>query len=1125
MLPNSRIVPPPGDTTAPTTFAHHASLKKPAGQQQQQPYLSRTLPSKPTTRSTAPLTTLPTTLHTSNSLPFEPTYKTGALTADDAKKKSGSQRKGIGKFFKKLGKTFDDEDEAPQVRAVTNVLSVKSSRSYNHIPLAPPPPAPAPPAKSPDALLASLPQEYKSRSLRYHPLPSTPASSAAASSAAAASAPASASTKTKEAQNGPLPTTLPVSRPQNTTLAPTPSILARRATTNGMARVPTPGGASGASSSSSSSSAASTPTPPRSHSPPIRQPSPKPTLFDDVAPASVQHPRWSVSTRKSSASYSIYSTFGADSATSQETLDEKIDDLTWIVTNNVQRRSQARVVATPASNSSYSSLPPTQLRRASNARDLEDDSDRDDDEDDDEDDDDDDDVFVDATGLSQDDMDKERMDARLSKRLSGGHFGSAGGLLQSIATAHHHDTRRRPSYPPSPDSTHDQQQKPSLKPTIHNTNSSSTRSTNSTSSDSPAVPSSLSTKKPLPPPQPTQSLSGQKENKKDELTSFVSSQFWNEKPNLTLHGFDDPMHDDLDLTDPVVATQVHQAKIMALQLWNENAAFVTKERAAEWLGTSKPLNSLVLRFYMDHFDFSSLRLDEAFRKLCTQLYFKAEGQQIERLLEAFAKRYWHDNPRSVLGSMDVVYAVVYSLLLLNTDLHVAQGNYVRMTKQAFVRNTMSTIEDQSTVKITRAWQVNMEAHLKDMYTSVKQRQILQPHADDTDIVVNEKRGSIMGGLRMMEMKRNMGNIIRKSVLEPTVHLDDASSIVSPVKSPSSPIHGASSKRDSFSSVTSSTVFPSLPNGLFVNQSPYAKEGVVVRKHLLDQAAHKAKHRDWRECLLVVADGELKMYAVQGNHPDNTVDRKTLMRSSHMMGNAGDQQRWATFTHLTGTISLNHSLANSLPPPGYNRQRPHVFAIQQAHGGVYLFQSSSQAQVHEWVATCNYWAARLSKEPLQGGVSNMEYGWGNCLNDVILNLDDDYREKPIGIHGDVADAPNQVMIYDWTPPTPPMVGSSLDEKDQLAALQRYLAMLNADINEHRDLKKKILVKFPSKHPQHARVLANWEQKSKYLLHEIIKYQHYCNALEQSIHRAQIQGTPSPSRSIASPSSPSPSSSTN
>ncbi|ORZ18151.1 hypothetical protein BCR42DRAFT_413256 [Absidia repens] len=680
-------------------------------------------------------------------------------------------------------------------------------------------------------------------------------------------------------------------------------------------------------------------------------------------------------------------------------------------------------------------------------------------------------------------------------------------------------------------------------------------------------------------------------------SSLTTSSFWNENPSLTLNGFGGDLLPTTTSTRPTQSTdfsaqpsETHEASELAERLWEEDESFVTRDHMAEWLGTSKPLNSLVLVNYMDHFEFETLRLDSAFRKLCGKLYFKAEAQQIDRILDVFAKRYWKCNPQSVFGSSDVVYAVVYSLLLLNTDLHVAQGNYVRMTKQAFVKNTMSTIYDQSSVKITKAWEMNMEAYLKDLYNSVKQHQILQPLSDrpaELGPTPLEKRSSLIGGRRVLEMKRNMGAIIRKSMLEPSIVLEESEPVIHPVKSPSSPLSTSHRrKRDSISSIgsgASSLRTPSLLTPLSQSQpstpymttshhrlsfssthSPFMKEGVVVRKHLLENATQKAKHRDWRECYLVVGDGELKMYAMQGgsSHSSSTsyqqmnnhkmmsptdMDRRSFIRSSGIGFNYGtadsvtskatgsihESTAHGNKSSLIGTISLDHSLANVLPPPGYNRQRPFVFAIQQSNGGVYLFQAGSQAQVNDWTSTCNYWAARQSKEPLPGGVSNMEYGWGQCLHDVILNLDEDdllRKERPIGVHqsspspspspssppplphgypqrsdsptlsrsssATTAPMPLDTMIYDWCPPAPPMVSSNLDEKEQYDALQKHLNMLNNDINEHREIKKKMMVKFPSKHPHHAKVMANWESKSKYLLHEIIKYQNYCDVLEKS-----------------------------
>ena len=115
---------------------------------------------------------------------------------------------------------------------------------------------------------------------------------------------------------------------------------------------------------------------------------------------------------------------------------------------------------------------------------------------------------------------------------------------------------------------------------------------------------------------------------------------------------------------------------------------------------------------MEYFDFSGLRLDVAFRRLCAKLYLKAETQQVDRILEAFSRRYWETNPTTVYGSaseckhvehyllthiftplLGVVNAVSYSLLLLNTDLHVAELAS-RMSRSQFVQNTLTAIKMQ-----------------------------------------------------------------------------------------------------------------------------------------------------------------------------------------------------------------------------------------------------------------------------------------------------------------------------------------------------------------------------------------------------------------------------------------------
>lgn len=106
---------------------------------------------------------------------------------------------------------------------------------------------------------------------------------------------------------------------------------------------------------------------------------------------------------------------------------------------------------------------------------------------------------------------------------------------------------------------------------------------------------------------------------------------------------------------------------------------------------SDPLRAQVLELYMKNFDFSRQRIDTAFRTLCFKLYFRAESQKLDRILESFAQHYYRCNPTTILHSADIVYAIAYSLLLLNTDLYVSQDSKM-MTRQHFVKNTLATVQ-------------------------------------------------------------------------------------------------------------------------------------------------------------------------------------------------------------------------------------------------------------------------------------------------------------------------------------------------------------------------------------------------------------------------------------------------
>lgn len=192
----------------------------------------------------------------------------------------------------------------------------------------------------------------------------------------------------------------------------------------------------------------------------------QPSLASKSVTSAGNHTRWSnASTRKSTGSYSIYSTFGSESvydgcesvenvtaATSVSDINETVEkepvvlDLASIVATNVQTRNPARLITTVE----YE-------EEEEEDNDDEDDNYEDDYEEEEEEEEDDNDqvgdirrdVFVDATGVSQEDIERERIENRLSKRLSGGHFGSAGGLMMSMMMDN--PSKKRTSRPPPED--------------------------------------------------------------------------------------------------------------------------------------------------------------------------------------------------------------------------------------------------------------------------------------------------------------------------------------------------------------------------------------------------------------------------------------------------------------------------------------------------------------------------------------------------------------------------------------------------------------------------------------------------------------------------------------------------
>lgn len=143
---------------------------------------------------------------------------------------------------------------------------------------------------------------------------------------------------------------------------------------------------------------------------------------------------------------------------------------------------------------------------------------------------------------------------------------------------------------------------------------------------------------------------------------------------------------------------------------------------------SSPENffSEALRCYMRKFLFVGNALDIALRKMLMELRLPKETQQIDRVMEAFAKRYNECN-EGLFASEDQPYILAFSLMMLHTDAFNRNAKN-KMSKADYVKNTSSSGVPQDV--------------LEYLYDNLTFTQFV--YSDEAQSVNNRPGGSISG---------------------------------------------------------------------------------------------------------------------------------------------------------------------------------------------------------------------------------------------------------------------------------------------------------------------------------------------------------------------------------------------
>ncbi|KAJ9631316.1 hypothetical protein H2204_008258 [Knufia peltigerae] len=678
------------------------------------------------------------------------------------------------------------------------------------------------------------------------------------------------------------------------------------------------------------------------------------------------------------------------------------------------------------------------------------------------------------------------------------------------------------------------------------------------------------------------------------------------------------------------------AKIKAKQIFDNADDDMDSTNAGAWLGEDGPERQLVRQAYMELFDWSNQDIIDALRGLCDRIALKGETQQMDRIMVAFAQRWCDCNPSNLYRSSDVVHTICYSILLLNTDLHLADIGQ-KMTKAQFVRNalppikrivqesensntpraasskthlnvkpvedinltvrgprrpTEKTIHEEDTDQemanslrgsviysgSERAWETQIETILRGLYNSISQEPLpLYGAQIDANTNGNQSNSFLTIGTNVLRRSpsvlskahsdtnrsrfgesKSLGvRFMTKTRSRPRLpsaagfgssrtSIDEQSSTWSPSISSTwskaslgktltsmsvdsfgtDMIHGDYQSSIGFANALSQAIIredqlelqtdDGLKAGSLLEDdslelcgAPWAKEGIVKHKCHLEGVEKRSKDRNWNDCFAVIEKGWMRLFSFSSS-AKSLRNKSRATKPGAVVGGGN----WQDNAEEVWKFMLRHTIASSLPPPGYSKARPYVWALSLPTGAVHLFSVGTPDIVREFVSTANYWSARLSKEPMMGGISNMEFGW----SDVVVNRSAMASESQAGLNAAMVPRPStqmsmrssmdhaggirsklpgdKVHINDWSPPQQSMVASQLLEVDQLKALQTYVSNVEDELQKHNELRAMMSTAFSPKHPNSAKAMNNWERKSSYLLREIVKFRTYIDTLQNA-----------------------------
>lgn len=209
---------------------------------------------------------------------------------------------------------------------------------------------------------------------------------------------------------------------------------------------------------------------------------------------------------------------------------------------------------------------------------------------------------------------------------------------------------------------------------------------------------------------------------------------------------------------------------IAMAIYNNKFKKVTYKEYADYLGNKD--NHKILCEYIQLLKPLPLSLASVLIHLSSKLYFIAEAQNIDRILEQISKDWIAEHPDTLWETnYEIVHIILFSILILNSDLHnehIIRSKKDKFSSQTFIENTLYAIEKQ------------IKNHYQEIDLDDIKHQASLEFKQYYDTLKNNPLPLFKGPRRrtMSTPTRNSLNLSRNSSLRSMSHVQQMSSVLS-----------------------------------------------------------------------------------------------------------------------------------------------------------------------------------------------------------------------------------------------------------------------------------------------------------------------------------------------------------